>query len=158
MAETVNVSSIEAIEELRAALLQLRDEAHEAMVAARLAARADREWLIERQQHWQRRVTGLAEELIEAEAALARCRSSRRTAGSDGCRTIADWADRTHRALWDAESELRAVRYWRSVVDAHIDSFERRARILTRELTNRVPLAATELQHLTDLLNGYAAR
>lgn len=158
MSETVNVGSIEAIEELRAALLRLREETQESIVAARLAAQSHREWLIERQWHWQRRVIALAEELIEAEAALARCRGSRRTAGSDGCRAIADWTDRTRRSLWDAENELRTVRHWGSVVDAHIASFERRARSLARELTNRLPLAATELTRLTDLLDGYAAR
>lgn len=158
MSEVVNVGSIEAIAELRTALLRLREVTQESMVAARRAADTNREWLIERQGHWQRRVTALAEELVEAEAALARCRGSRRIAGSDGCRAIADWTDRTRRALWEAEGELRTSRHWGSVVDAHIASFERRARILTRELSQRVPLAATELVHLADLLNGYAAR
>jgi hypothetical protein len=158
MSETVNVRSIDAIEELRAALIQLREETQEAVTAARLAAQTEREWLLERQQHWQRRVTSLAEELLEAEAALARCRGSRRAAGSDGCRAIADWTERARRALWEAEGELRTVRHWRSVVDERSTSFERRARVLTRELTQRVPFAATELTRLSELLDGYAAR
>jgi hypothetical protein len=155
--EIVDIRSIEAIEELRTALLRLREETQAAVVAARQAAQAEREWLIERQRHWQHRVTRLAEELVEAEAALARCRSGRRTAGSDGCRTIADWTERTRRALWEAEGELRNVRHWRSIVDERVAGFERRARVVTRELTRRVPLAATELSHLVDLLERYAA-
>lgn len=158
MSETVNVRSIEAIEAFRAALFQLRDEAREAVVAARLSAQANREWLAERHQHWQRRVTALAEELVEAEAALARCRSSHRTAGSDGCRAIADWTDRARHALWEAEGELRNVRHWATVVDECIASFERRAHVLTRELTDRVPLAATKLSGLTDRLDEYSGQ
>lgn len=158
MAETVNVRSTEAINEVHAALQRLQEEMREAIMAARLAAQNEREWIRERQRHWQRRVSSLAEELIEAEAALARCRSSRRVAGSDGCRAIADWAERTRRALADAESQLRTVRHWESVIDERITAFERRARILARELTSRVPLATTELTRLTDLLDGYADR
>jgi hypothetical protein len=158
MSDAVNVGSIEALAEFRTALLRLREATQESMVAARLTAQSNREWLIERQRHWQRRVTALAAELVEAEAALVRCRGSRRTAGSDGCRAIEDWTDRTRRALWEAEGELRTARHWGSVVDTQIASFERRARILTHELSQRVPLAATELTHLTDLLGGYAAR
>jgi len=158
MSETVNVRSIDAIEELRAALLRLREATQEALVAARVAMQAEREWLLERQQHWQRRVTSLSEELIEAEAALARCRGNRRASGSDGCRAVADWTERTRRALWEAEDELRNVRRWRSVIDERSASFERRARVLTRELTERVPLAAAQMTTLTDLLDGYSAR
>jgi FtsZ-binding cell division protein ZapB len=158
MSETVNVGSIDAIEELRAALLRLREETQASLTAARLALQAERDWLSERQQHWQHRVTTLAEELLEAEAALTRCRGSRRAAASDGCRAIAEWTERTRRALWEAEVELRNVRHWRSVVDERGENFERRARVMTHELTQRIPLAATELTQLADLLNGYAAR
>lgn len=157
MQEIVDVRSFDAIDELRTALLRLHEETQEAVVAARQAAQAEREWLSERQQHWQHRVTRLAEELVEAEAALARCRSGRRTAGSDGCRAIADWTERTRRALWEAEGELRTVRHWRSIVDERVTGFERRARILSRELTKRVPIAAAELSRLADLLERYTA-
>jgi len=156
MPEAVNVRSVEAIEELRVDLLRLRETTQESVIAARRSVQAEREWLIERQRHWQRRVTNLAEELLEAEAALARCRSSRRTAGSDGCRAIEEWTERTRRALWEAEGELRTSRHWRSVVEERCASFEQHARVLMRELTQRVPLAATELTRLTDLLDGYA--
>ncbi|HVX30034.1 MAG TPA: hypothetical protein VHA53_06100 [Nitrolancea sp.] len=156
MPETVKVGSIEAIAELRTALVRLREETQASVVAARLAAQAHREWLNERQQHWQRRVTNLSEELVEAEAALARCRSRRRSANGEGCQSIADWTERTRRTLWQAEHELRTVRQWASLVDERIAGFERRARVLTSELTRRLPLATAELTERIDLLEEYA--
>lgn len=76
MSASANVQSIQALDDLRAALGRFQEQAQEALAASEQEIRRTLDWLNERRNHWQSEVRRRQAAVAQAQAALSRCQAS----------------------------------------------------------------------------------
>jgi len=161
MSQKVHVQTIQALDELRAALVQFRGEAEAAFREMEAAIRRVLHYLGEREAHWKRQVTRWEAEHKKALAALAACRSRAHRDPKTGrtyvppCTQEQEWVMRTRVELERATAALRTVREWRKVVERTLEDYRRQARRLAAHLEENVPKATARLERQATTLRAY---
>ena len=161
MRRKVDVRAVHALDELRAGLVQFREEAETALREMEAAIRRVLHYLAEREAHWNREVARREAEHNQALAALTACRSrgsrdpkTRRTYVPP-CTREQEWVRRTRVELERAAASLRAVRKRRKVVERTVADYRRQARRLAAHLEANVPKATARLEQHAAALRSY---
>lgn len=162
MAEA-DVRSIEALEDLRAALVQFRGAAQEVLHLAEQEARQTLEWLAERRADWQREVERRTEAARQAQGELARCRASgyrdpktRRVYVPD-CSAYEHALATAATRLREAQTGLVNVQRWQRAVEEAAAEYRRQAQRLSAMLEGDVPKATAFLSRKVADLRAYVA-
>jgi hypothetical protein len=161
MGMSANVLSVQALEDLKAALARFGGEAHEALNAAQLEIRRTLDWLAERLQYWQNEVRRRQQLLAQAQAALARCRASGMRDPKTGAYReppcTAEWeaARQAEARLREAEAELRSVQHWKQAVEQAAADYGRQAGRLATQLNCELPKASALLGRKVATLQSY---
>jgi hypothetical protein len=156
-----NIRSIQAIQDLRAALTRFAADAADALRAADLEVRHAVEYLQQRQLHWEREVRQCRDELERAQAAFTACRAQayRDAEGRvyiPPCTAEQARVQQAQAALQTAMTELANASAWlRRVEDAERE-YRRQAQRIGATLSSDVPRATASLGTALSHIEGYA--
>ena len=157
MNQAAEVKSLDALEQLRVALVLFRHEAEGALGTIRSELSRFVDWLEHDQlAHWQHEIRSREERVGEAKADLHRCLA----ATIDPHRTPSCYQEKKVLAaakerLEDAERKLRLVRHWIPIVRQAAFEYTARAEPLASALSSDVPTAAAFLSRSIDRLVAY---
>lgn len=160
MSSSVNVRSIEAIDDMRVALVRFSGETQEALGAADQEIQRTLDWLAERQNHWQREVDRAQSAIEHARHALTRCQNSgyRNEQGryhAPDCSAYEQRLIRAQKQLYMAESELRNVQQWKHRVQQATADYQRAARRVATFLECELPKGVASLDKSKAILQSY---
>lgn len=162
MSEQANVHNIEAISEMRSALLRFGDEVKQALLAAAQELQRTEEWLRERLNWWQREVERREEIARRAYRAWEACRSNL-ICDENGrcwpppCTRENQQYEEAVRFLRAGQAELANVQQWAKRVQQAAADYQVEARRLTNLASDGVPQAAAYLSSVADRLYAYTA-
>lgn len=157
MSRTANVQSIDALAELRSALVRFRGEAEQSLAETSRAIDQTREWLRDRMLFWQCAVEEWMEKLQLARRALEACMNSGDRDNPPSCDRYEEAVVHARRMLAIAEEELLNVQRWTRVVEEAIANYERPARAFADQVGNGISSATASLAGSIASLDAYTA-
>lgn len=156
VAEKANVTSIEALEDFRTALLRYRDRAVQALDDVGGEVKRTRDWLAyDRRMFWEGEVKRGQRRLEQAEAELM---TSRFSALKDDHSVQQLAVKKARRLLEEAEGKLRAVRKWCRDFDGVVEPAARPLEALRERLSHDFPKAVASLESMIQALADYSGR
>jgi len=154
MPERARVTSLEAIEAFRAALVLYRERAGRVLDEASEAVVRTRAWLEqERLPQLQEQIRRLSRELEQRQQELFTAQLSD-LHGAPRAEQAA--VQKVRRALEQAEERLRTVRQWRRQFDQRVEPLARHVDKLRHHLGHDLTLALAYLTDVTRTLSAYA--
>lgn len=160
MDSRVNVRSVHALEEQRAALITYTYTCRDAMNAAVQEVRRTEAWLAERKRHWEFEVRQREADVRRAQAALHSCEMSgdRDDEGNyhaPDCRNEEWLLAEAQRLLREAQQNLFTVVSAQRAVTQASAEYQAEARRLSNLLNTEVPRGAALLQTKSQQLHAY---
>lgn len=162
MTEGANVQSIEAITDLRTALLRFGDEARQTLTAAEQELQRTEDWLRERLNYWHREVERLEEIARQAYRAYEACRANL-ICDSEG-RCYAPPCTREHayyeeavKFMRQAQAELQNAQSWAQRVKQAVGEYQTLARRLSALAGDGISQSAAHLSNVADRLYEYTS-
>nr|MBA2449882.1 hypothetical protein [Chloroflexota bacterium] len=145
MRSSANIRSVQALEDLKGALVRFGADAQMALSAAAMEIRRALEWLAERQSYWQGEVCRRDGIVAGARAALTACLASgdREHPPSRGAYQAA--LVQAQRRLGEAQAELRKLKQWSAAIHDALASYQREAQRLDALLGGDLPRASALL-------------
>ena len=154
MAEQARVSSIEALETLRATLIVFLERAHRCIDEASDEIRRTRMWVQQDQrQHWERELRKRQRALDAAEQELL---SAKLSGLRENLKLQQDAVRKAKAAVEEAELKIRNVKRWTRDFPHEVDPLARRLEGLRRYLDADMPKALAYLTQAQDSLSKYA--
>jgi hypothetical protein len=155
-ASAANLTSIEALRTLRAALVCFDEGVRGGLVALELEARRPREWIEhDRAQYWPREVRKASDALTEARLALQRCELTIDGDSRRSCYDERKALERAKRRLHTCEDKVQAVRRWQPQLRKEIEEFEVELAKLQQYLESDFQRAAVALEQMAQALDRY---
>jgi len=154
MAERAHVTSVDAIESFRAALIAYLGKARPLLEDASDEVSRTRQWLeSDRRVFWENQVRRRTKIFQEAQQAVfsARLSNLRETTTAEQVAV-----QRAKRALNEAEEKLRIVKKWSMEFDHRADPLVKQLESLRTMLGNTMPKAASHLAQVVKTLDAYA--
>lgn len=154
MAEQARVSSIEALEALRATLIVFLERAHRSVDEVGDEIRRMRSWVQQDQRHhWERELRKRNRALDAAEQELLTAKLSNLR---DNIKLQQDLVRKCKAAVAQGEDKLRNVKLWTRDFPHEIDPLARRLEGLRHYLDHDLPKAIAYLVQAQQTLAGYA--
>ena len=156
MSSAAQITSIDTLAELKAALVQFDERVADAIVQLNLAARRPLEWLDhDRSQYWPRAARQAADGVSEAKLALARAQTTIDVDDHRACYEERKLLEKAERRLETAERKLVAVRRWKVDLRKEVEEFEVQSAKLQHFLEGELPRALAELDRMAGALEKY---
>ena len=156
MTHAANLTSIDALGDLQAALVQFDARVRDAIVQLNLASRRPLEWLEhDRRQYWPREGRKAADAVSEAKLALARAQATIDPHEHRSCYEERKQLEKAKRRLELAEAKIMAVRRWTVEMRKEIEEFEVQSAKLEQYLEGNLPKALAALTRMTGALDRY---
>jgi len=152
---TVNVRSIDALEELQTGLIRYADQAQATLDAVQREVQRTLDWLDERVRHWQNVVARCEEEVQRARAAYERCMASGDREHPPACGHLEAAVYEARRRLTQAEAEARMAAEARKAVLAEAEAYQREAGRLRAFVQADTPKAVETLRYKVSVLRSY---
>ncbi|MFM2094667.1 MAG: hypothetical protein RIS70_1791 [Planctomycetota bacterium] len=153
---TANVSSIDAIQATRIAILAFTDEAANAIASLELEARRPVDWLEhDRSQYWPREFRKASDAVSEARLALERCELTSSNDQRRSCYEERKQLEKAKRRLELCEQKIQLVKQWRIKLRKELEDFQVKAAKMKRYLDSDLPRATAMLTRLTESLEHY---
>ncbi len=154
MPEQAHVSSVDAIDLFRAALLVYVSKAKPVLEDACDEVSRTRQWLQTSQRiHWENEVRKRTRALENAQQALFSASIANLHDQGMGEKAA---VTKAKRALTDAEDKLRRVKRWNMDFDQHVGPLVKQLEQLRTVLANSLPKAAIHLSQVVKTLDAYA--
>ncbi len=153
---TVNVRSIDALEELQTSLIRYADQTQTTLEVVQREVQRTLEWLDERVRHWQNAVQRGQDEVRRARAAYARCMASGDRDHPPSCGYEEQAIHDARRRLAQAEAEARMAAEARKAVQAEAEAYQREAARLRAFVQGDTPKAVATLRAKVGVLRSYA--
>jgi hypothetical protein len=156
MPQSANITSIDAVAGLKAALVQFDAEVHDALVQLMLQARRSLDWIEhDRAQYWPREVRKATDVVSEAQLALRRCEST--VSGErPSCYDERKALEKAKRRLERAETAVAAVRRWRLEIRKELEAQEVQSAKLQHYLETDLVRGVASLARMSEALAQYA--
>jgi len=154
---TVNVRSIDALEELQASLIRYADQSQTTLEAVQREVQRTLEWLDARVRHWQNAVQRGQEEVRRTRAAYERCMASGDRDHPPSCGGEEQAIHDARRRLAQAEAEARMAAEARKAVLAEAEAYQREAARLRAFVQSDTPKAVATLRAKVAVLRSYAS-
>lgn len=157
---SANVRNIQALVDLKAALVRYKSDAQASLFAARQEIQREQDWLAERERYWQREVQRAEVFMRQTQAALARCQASGYR-DKDGryyppnCSKQEHELAQAQQQLQAAQRELQTTQQALRAVQQQAAEFQRQAQRLQSVLENDVAKAIALLERKIAILQGY---
>ncbi|MCA9297149.1 MAG: hypothetical protein KC983_11545 [Phycisphaerales bacterium] len=157
MRNAVNVKSIEALREFRAALIEFRDVARTTISGANSDVQRAVGWLQHEQvAYWEREKRTWAERVARAKSELYR----KQVMTSDGRPSDVDERralDKAERRFKDIEEKIERTRHWARLLDRESMMFRGQLGALSTTVDAEFPRAEARLEKLAASLDAYLA-
>jgi hypothetical protein len=154
MAEQAKVSSIDALEAFRAALIRYVEKARVALQEAESEVRRTQTWLeVERSNYWKNACKQRAKQLEQAEAELYNATITR-PKESHAFHKLA--VARARQKLVEAEEKLRIVKRWRQAFDSRVSPLVRQLDPMFFTVGQHLPKGIQSLTESIKALQAYA--
>jgi hypothetical protein len=155
-ASGANITSIEALRLLKAALVTFEEEVQAAVVALEMEARRPVEWVEhDRRQYWPREVRKATDVLSEARLSLQRCELSISGDDSRSCYDERKALQKAKKRLEKCEDKVRAVRRWGPQIRKEVEEFEVQTAKLKQFLDSEFSKAPAALERMAAALDRY---
>jgi exonuclease VII large subunit len=151
-----NVTSIDAVRSLKAALGQFQEGARSALEQLSLEARRSVEWIEhDRTLYWPREVRKASDRLSEARIALERCELTINAEDRRACYDERKALERAKRRLELTEAKVAAVRRWKFQIHKGVEEFEVQVERLRSYLDHDLSQALAALERMAQALDRY---
>lgn len=156
MAQSANITSIEALRLLKAAVVTFEEEVQAAIVALEMEARRPVEWIEhDRKQYWPKQVRKASDEVSEARLALQRCELTISGEDNRSCYDELKALQKAKKRLEKCEEKVRAVRQWSPKIRKEVEEFEVQTAKLKQFLESDFVKAPAALGRMADALDRY---
>jgi hypothetical protein len=155
MAESAGVRSIDALKNLRTALIAFGTDVEEALAATELEIRRILDKLHEQGKHWQRQVRERQEDVTRAKAALVQRRWGHTEGMGPGTIEQELALKLAQQRLKEAEEKVQTVRRWLTVLPRDIGEYEGPARRLAGFVEADLKHGAAVLGRRIEALEAY---
>ena len=156
MERSAQVTSIDAVRELRAALLQFGGDAEDAIVMLTLESRKAIQWLQQdRARYWPEQARKAHEWVTQARNDLDRCQLHYGSESTPSCIDQKKTLDRAKRRLKYCEEKVKAVKRWINAVRQELDDFYGELAKMTNWLETDLPRGAAALERMLRALDKY---
>ena len=156
MAQSANITSIEALRLLKAALVTFEEEVQAALVALEMEARRPVEWVEhDRRQYWPREARKASDVVSEARLALQRCELTISGEDSRSCYDERKALQKAKKRLEKCEEKVRAVRRWAPQIRKEIEEFEVQTAKLKQFMDSEFCKAPAALERMAAALDRY---
>ncbi len=157
MSNTVNVRSIQALEDQRTAFNRFNARCREALDVAAHEIRRTENWLAERASYWRGQVMKAEEELRQAQRALSACQASGDRDHPPNCGTQMYRVSEARRALDATIEEFQKVLKAQKALAEAAEAYGQQAQRFATLLNNQTPRATAFLSNKITALQGYIA-
>lgn len=154
---TVEVRSIDALEDLQTSLIRYADQAQATLEAAQRELQRTLDWLDERVRHWRNEVARCQEMERRAAAAYQRCMTSGDRDHPPSCGREEQAVQEAHRRLAEAQREERTATQARQAVQTEAEAYLREAGRLSVIIQSDMPKAVATLRHKVETLRAYTS-
>jgi hypothetical protein len=157
VSSTAQITSLDALRQFRAALVQFAADVEAALVTLELEARRPVEWIEnDRSRYWPQQARKASDLVSEARLALERCEV--RISGGDAryCYDERKALEKAKRRLRLAEEKTQATRRWRIQMHKESEEFQVQIAKLKRYLESDLVRAFAALDRMSAALNRYA--
>ena len=156
MAQAANITSIEALRLLKAALVQFDEEVQSGLISLELEARRPVEWIEhDRKMYWPREVRKASDAQSEARIALERCELTISEEDRRSCYDERKALEKAKRRLHTCEAKVQAVRRWAPQIRKEVEEFEVQVAKLKQFLESDFVQARGVLERMADALERY---
>jgi hypothetical protein len=157
MSDSARVHSIDALDDLREALIQFGDRTLQALDAASAELRRTHEWLDDQERYWRDQIRKQEEAVFLAKQELARRRMMKVGDRHVDCSDQEKELRRAKERLEFAEEKQELTRHWLRQWATETMEFEGPCRQLKGFLESDLVRANTLLENKTDALEAYLA-
>jgi hypothetical protein len=156
MAQSANVTSIEALRLLKAALVTFDEEVQAALVALEMEARRPVDWVEhDRRRYWPREVRKASDVVSEARLALQRCELTISGDDSRSCYDERKALQKAKKRLEKCDDKVRALRRWAPQIRKEVEEFEVQTAKLKQYLESDFSKAPGALERMAAALDRY---
>jgi len=155
MAQSANVTSIDAIRLVRLALQTFQSEAENALMQLELEGRRPSSWIEERGNYWVREARKASDKLSECRVALDRAEMTTSAEESKYAYDERKALEKAKKRLRLCEEKIQKVKRWRAVVHKEVEEFESQISKLERFLEFDVVQAIAQLGRMAESLDKY---
>jgi hypothetical protein len=153
---TANVTSIEALRSVKAALVKFCADVDSALVAMELEARRPLEWIDgDRARYWPQQARRASDMVNEARQALERCQIRISSEDHPSCYDEKKALEKAKRRLQLAEERVRSVRRWSSEMQKATEDFAMQAARLRNFLETDLTKAIAAAERMSAALDKY---
>lgn len=158
MDRSANVTSLDALRDLRSALVQFGSDANDAVIMLILEARKATQWLLhDRALYWPEQVRRAQEWVVHARNDLDRCQLRYGSEDAPSCFDQKKVLEKAKRRLRVCEEKVRAVKKWSIAVRHELEEFEGELSKLTGWVETDLPRAVAALERMMRALDKYAS-
>lgn len=158
MTQSANLTSVAAIAELKAALIEFDEDVRNALVTLELESRRPLEWIEhDRTRYWPGEVRKASDTLSEARIALERCETSATGDNRRDCYDEKKALEKAKRRLNLADAKVQAVRLWRQRMRKEVEEFAVEVAKLRGYLDSDLARATATLERMLGALERYTA-
>ncbi len=157
MNSSAKVTSLDAMRDLRAALVKFEGNARDALTALELEVRRATSWIEEdRRRYWTAQVKLASENLAQARNALERCQLKYGSEEAPSCYEQKKAYERAKRRLRYSEEQVRAVKQWTIAIRHELTTFQGQMARVGVALDTELPRALQALAKMLAALEQYA--
>jgi exonuclease VII large subunit len=151
-----NLTSIETIRELKAALQEFQADLRDAITGLLLEVRRELDWIEnDRARYWPREFQRASDRVAEARHDLERHEMALRSEDKRSCYEAKLALEAARRRMRLTENKIRAVRKWRVTLHREADQFEGRLARLNDFLDTDIPRSLATLERMAAALDRY---
>jgi hypothetical protein len=159
MGTAANITSIEAVSDLKVALLEFEAGVRDAVTQLLLELQHAVAWVEQdRARFWPEEVRRSSDQMVQARQELERCEMALRAEDKRSCYEQKLALEKAKRRLRTAEEKARLVRHWRVTVNQEADLLHGRLSKLLDFLDTDFPRAVASLQRIIAALDKYTDR
>jgi hypothetical protein len=156
MSQTANVTSIDAVRNVKAALVQFCADVEAALVAMELEARRPVEWIEgDRARYWPQQARRASDGVQEARQALERCEIRVSSQERPSCYDEKKALEKAKRRLALAEDKSRLVRRWSNEMQKATEDFAMQVARLRSYLETDMVKAIAAAERMAAALDRY---
>jgi hypothetical protein len=157
MNDSANVSSIDALRELRVAFVQFDAEAKEAIVMLTLESRKAIQWLVyDRARYWPDQLRKAQEKVVHARNDLERCQLRYGSEQAPSCFDQKKALEKAKRRMKLCEEKVKIVKKWTIVIRQELEEFDGELTRMNDWLEADLPRGIALLERMVRALDKYA--
>jgi hypothetical protein len=153
-----NVTSLDALRDLRSALIEFAEATGETMVGLDMELRRGLQWILEDQpRHWKTEEQKLQKRVQEAKLELEHCKSLALPGAVAPCSEQKHILERAILQLRHVEDKIKVTRHWGRIVEHEAREWQGRANQFNSSLDGELPRGLAMLEQAIRSLEAYAA-